>query len=101
MPDDTPRVAVEGPTPTTPSLELFDLLSPPPWHADAACKEAPADISWFPDRHRPSVPAKAICSCCLALQECRAWALAQGPALQGIWGGLTRRERRRAGRTAA
>ena len=41
MPDDIPTVAVEGSTAASPILELFELLQPPPWHADAACKEAP------------------------------------------------------------
>ena len=95
-------------------LEIEDLLdildrSRPAWHADAACHEAPFYISWFNDGEAPALSwlsdeqdadeqAKAVCARCLVLEECRAWAFAQGPALSGVWGGMNRADRARARR---
>ena len=81
---------------------LLDLLASghPAWHADAACKEHP-ELSWFPELGEDSTAAKAVCSTCLVVAECRSWSLAQGPALQGIWGGLSGQERRRRRRPVA
>ncbi len=77
--------------------EIGDLLElirrRPPWHADAACREAPADVSWFIERGGDPGPARAVCQRCLVVDECREWALDQGPELQGIWGGMSRAER--------
>jgi hypothetical protein len=39
-------------------------------------------------------PAKRIRGSCLSMRECHAWALAQGWELAGIWGGLSKLERR-------
>ena len=79
--------------------ELLDLCEPPAWHADAACREHPG-VSWFPGGRSPKAgaEAKAICGRCLAREDCLAWALEQGPELDGIWAGTTQRERNRLGR---
>jgi WhiB family redox-sensing transcriptional regulator len=79
----------------TNSVDLFEVVSRsrPAFHADAACKEAPLRVSWFPAPGQDARAAKKICSGCLVATECAAWALAQGADLEGIWGGLTRRER--------
>jgi len=77
-------------------LEIFQR-SRPAFHADAACKEAPPRVSWFPAAGQDARAAKKICRGCLVSGECAAWALAQGPNLEGIWGGLTRRERAKLG----
>ena len=74
--------------------DLGGLLAMPEWHGDAACKERP-EITWFPGHGRPAGPAKAVCGTCLVAGECRAWALSQGVTLEGVWGGLSTRERRR------
>jgi WhiB family redox-sensing transcriptional regulator len=66
----------------------------PEWHADAACREHP-EVTWFPERGENAEPAKAICAGCLVVEDCRAWSLEQGPELDGIWGGLSQRERRK------
>lgn len=74
--------------------ELFDLLRRrPAFHADAACREAPPDVSWFIERGGDPASAKAVCQRCLVVDECRAWALKQGDALEGLWGGLSKHER--------
>ena len=43
----------------------------------------------------------ANCRSCLVLNECRAWALAQGSGLAGIFGGMTAQARRLASRGSA
>ncbi len=90
-------------------LGIEDLLgilerSRPAWHADAACHEAPFYISWFnegdagglawlSDERDADAQAKAVCAGCLVAEECRTWALAQGPSLSGVWGGMNRADR--------
>lgn len=75
------------------AAELLDLVARPAWHADAACHEHP-ELTWFPAKGEDQTAAKAVCSGCLVLAECRAWALQQGAGLVGIWGGLSGREGR-------
>jgi WhiB family redox-sensing transcriptional regulator len=77
--------------------DLLELLARrPAWHADAACKEAPREVSWFPNHGETGEAAKAICAGCLVIGECRAWALSQN-RLAGAWGGLSQVERRNGG----
>ena len=71
--------------------ELLDLLKGPGWRSDALCREYP-DLHWFGETHRSVKATKAICAACLVRCECLAYAQAD-PSLQGIWGGLTARER--------
>ncbi len=74
--------------------ELFELLRRrPAFHADAACREAPPEVSWFIQRGGDPGPAKAVCARCLVAGECRAWALEQGPELDGVWAGMSRADR--------
>ena len=73
------------------SEELLDLLRRPGWQADALCREYPK-VHWFGVSDKGSSAAKAVCERCLVRQECLAYAMAD-PNLEGIWGGLTRRER--------
>jgi hypothetical protein len=86
---------------TTDLEEFLDMIEPPAWHADAACKEHP-ELNWVPGRGDDTTAPKAVCDGCLVAAECRAWALRQVPDLYGVWGGLTRRQRLRLhdGRTA-
>lgn len=81
---------------------LFELLAKarPAWQADAACREHP-EVTWFSNHSSHQRRAKEICRSCLVLDECRAWALSQGPTLVGVWGGLSTRERRRRRRPVA
>jgi len=83
------------------AADLLDLIAggKPAWHADAACREHP-ELSWFPAQGEDSSAARAVCSGCLVVGECRSWALAQGGGLVGLWGGLSDRERRRRRRAA-
>jgi WhiB family redox-sensing transcriptional regulator len=75
--------------------ELLDMISRgrPAWHRDALCKEAPPDVTWFTDRGASAGAAKAVCGRCLVVAECSAWALEQGPELEGVWGGMSKGER--------
>jgi hypothetical protein len=82
-------------TDTTTADDILALLEAPDWHRDAACKEAPDTVTWFPALGESTGRAVAICQGCLVAPECRAWSLAQGPNLQGVWAGLSARERQR------
>ncbi len=78
--------------------ELLDLLKGPAWRADALCREYP-DLQWFGKSQRTSKAAKAVCAVCLVRAECLSFAMAD-PGLDGIWGGLTARERSQLHETA-
>jgi hypothetical protein len=80
--------------PTT-ADDIAALVEPPLWHLDAACKEAPSSVSWFPQLGESARPAVAVCGRCLVATECRAWSLAQGPKLEGIWAGMGARGRQK------
>ena len=84
------------------AFTLLELLSAsrPAWQADAACREHP-QLDWFSNHHLDQREAKAVCSGCLVLDECRTWAMAQGNELVGVWGGMATSERRRRRRSAA
>ncbi|MCA1846076.1 MAG: WhiB family transcriptional regulator [Actinobacteria bacterium] len=71
--------------------ELLGLLRGPAWRADALCREYPK-VAWFAKSDRTSKAAKAVCARCLVRDECLSYALTD-PSLDGIWGGLTTRER--------
>jgi WhiB family redox-sensing transcriptional regulator len=80
--------------------ELLGLIRPPAWHTDAGCKEAPAEVTWFPVAGDSGKAAKKVCGGCLVRAECLAWSLDQGPDLEGIWGGVSRNERARTRKAA-
>lgn len=87
--------------------DLLVLLDQrPAWHRRAACRTA-ASADFFSTGAAAIERARAVCSGCPVLTECRSWALAQGPDLHGTWGGLTRADRQaingpsRAGRRPA
>ncbi len=63
-----------------------------PWQADALCIEYP-DVDWFAERGEKAEAAKAVCGRCLVQLECRDYAVVND-IREGIWGGLSDRERR-------
>jgi len=71
----------------------LSLHLPPEWTRDALCAQVDPEL-WFPDKGGSTRPAKRICRDCPVLAECRDYALARGD-LDGVWGGLSERERRR------
>jgi WhiB family redox-sensing transcriptional regulator len=73
-------------------LEL--AFARPAWHAEAACRQPPPGVTWFPEPGQDVRAAKAVCAACPVQTECRAWALAQTSDLKGVWGGISERERR-------
>ena len=67
------------------------------WWSRAACSTADSEL-FFPISSaglaiRQMARAKAICARCEIQQECLDYALDAGP-IQGVWGGMTERERR-------
>ncbi len=64
----------------------------PPWIYDAPCGKDP-DM-WFPKYAADSGPAVAVCKTCTHRLPCLTWALHEDID-EGIWGGLTERQRRK------
>ncbi len=69
---------------------LAELFARPAWHRDALCLEHP-EVDWF--RDADILSAKVICSRCLVRDEYARAGIAEME--RGVWGGLTRQERRR------
>lgn len=70
----------------------------PEWMTRAACLDWPPEL-WFPVETRDTGSAVAICSTCPVRSECLAWAL-ENRIREGVWGGLTERQRARLVRTS-
>ena len=68
------------------------------WRAVAACRHADPG-TFFPPSDLFSNRAKLICSTCPVREQCLAWAIATRQS-DGIWGGMTPKERRRTARAA-
>ena len=63
------------------------------WRARARCTQTDPEL-WFPEKGKhEGGAAKSICAECEVRAQCLAYAL-EHPELDGIWGGLTERERR-------
>jgi WhiB family redox-sensing transcriptional regulator len=63
------------------------------WRQRAACRGVDADI-FYPVSDDGSEEAKAVCASCSVRQACLEYSLAARER-EGVWGGLTERERRR------
>jgi WhiB family redox-sensing transcriptional regulator len=72
--------------------ELIDL-NQQSWRLQARCRGVDPDV-FFPVSDDDAEPAKAICAYCPVRQACLEWALGTREK-NGVWGGLTERERRR------
>ena len=72
---------------------IGQALKPPWWHLSAGCRDANPDL-FFIERGHSAVAAKAICAECPVAGACLEWAMSQSELPQGIWGGMTLRERR-------
>jgi len=71
-----------------------------PTFTDPACAAEAVDPNWFfPAGHNRqrarqfAAAARAVCSRCEHMGDCQDYALAAGPDLKGIWGGLTETDR--------
>lgn len=77
-------------------LLLVEALPAPPHFPKAACREIGVDLAWFfPTRGEHAGPAQATCARCPHQIECGEWAVAVGPSLRGVWGGLCEADRTR------
>lgn len=63
------------------------------WQLRAACAKADQPNQFFPGGGRPSNRGKKLCAGCPVRDECLDWALVHEE--EGIWGGLTEKERAR------
>ena len=77
-------------------MSINDLYDDAPWMQGSACREIDPEI-FFPD---PSpwmlseiAAAKEVCSICPVREVCLEYAMVNGVEY-GVWGGLTRNERR-------
>lgn len=88
-------IPVEGRIPEPERFDVTEFLAvvSPPWKADAACTPDQADL-FFPERGEDADEAKRICAGCPVRRECLTAALDNNER-HGIWGGTSRRERRK------
>lgn len=68
----------------------------PEWQRDALCREHP-EVSWFVEQGESAADARAVCDRCLVRSECLGYAIEQRIE-QGVWGGLTPRQRHKLAR---
>jgi WhiB family redox-sensing transcriptional regulator len=71
----------------------------PAWHRLANCRGVDPEL-FFPARGASTGEAKEVCRGCVVRIECLDYAVAANEK-QGIWGGLSERERRRVRRARA
>ncbi|HUC06340.1 MAG TPA: WhiB family transcriptional regulator [Acidimicrobiales bacterium] len=70
-------------------------MSATTWRKQAACRGLDADVFYpDPEDEVDAAEAKAICALCPVRQACLEHALAHRER-EGVWGGMTERERRR------
>lgn len=62
------------------------------WMGGALCAETDPDM-FFPEKGGNTRPPKAVCAACPVREQCLAYALREN-ITDGIWGGLSPRERR-------
>lgn len=63
------------------------------WQERGACRQVGGD-AWFPDQGDNSLSAKKVCKACPVRQECLEYALDHAE-LEGLWGGVGERMRRK------
>ncbi len=63
------------------------------WAQRARCTEYAGKVDFFPRTGESAKEAKAICNLCEVKVQCLEYAL-QFPAMPGVWGGTSMRERR-------
>lgn len=62
------------------------------WQEWAVCAQTDPE-AFFPETRHTPYAAKAVCERCPVREQCLDYALANGGALAGVWGGLTEAER--------
>lgn len=82
-------------------LDLTTIPAPPAWTEEAICPTVDLRI-FYPEKGESSAPAKSICNRCPVRRECLDYAdrvesgalgMPTSYGVQGIWGGLSPRER--------
>jgi len=76
----------------TPRKWVLGMLARPDWMEQGACRGVNPE-TFHPLRGEDTRPAKAICAECPVREECLAYALSV-PEKQGVWGGVSERQRR-------
>lgn len=72
---------------------MTDFLTRPDWMDDADCAGVGPE-PWFPDsKGQQAHAAKKICAGCAVRLECLEWSV-ELDIIEGVWGGLSERERR-------
>ena len=79
-----------------PSLETMPVGD---WRDYALCSQTDPE-AFFPEKGGSLEQARKICNACDVRDSCLAWALENGED-QGVWGGLSSRERRALQRVSA
>ncbi|AHB79585.1 WhiB family transcription factor [Mycobacterium phage Validus] len=75
------------------SAEVF-LGRPEAWEADALCAQVDPAI-FFPEQGGSVREARRVCARCPVLDECYERAMSFSTDQEGVWAGLTKRERRK------
>ena len=78
--------------------ELLEYLASEPWFVDAQCQGTDNGV-FFPDERGAAVRntirlAKSICMSCTVRDQCLDYAI-ESKQIEGIWGGLTPKERKK------
>lgn len=89
-------VAVED---LTPVEALIERARTEPWADDALCARIDPDL-WYPEQGGNSKRPVKLCRTCPVMAECLADALVRREQ-DGVWGGMTETDRKRAWRTPA
>lgn len=71
-------------------------LTVTPWREAASCLEVTQQVNFFPAKEDVAgiAKAKAVCATCPVTDQCLSWSIVTNQ-IEGIWGGLTQKERRR------
>jgi WhiB family redox-sensing transcriptional regulator len=71
------------------------LTNHPVWKLDAACRDKNPDLFFTDDNLIAAAPALAVCGHCPVKDDCLQDALDQDRNPEGVWGGTTKRQRKR------
>lgn len=82
---------------TRAAAKLAKIATSQPWRDQAACAGIPDGLAvFFPERGEVvrAATAKLVCAGCPVQRECLRYALTTPKELEGIWGGLSPKQRR-------
>ena len=70
---------------------MIEILPAPEWFKEARCRGLKPDM-FFPTSGRPNFSVTSLCESCPVQQDCLNYAL-EHDELEGIWGGLGKKDR--------